>query len=98
MVRMVLMANAGRFTAACLGGIGGGTVTAGTGAAAQSRGGRSRFRPIRPWALCHRRLALSDHAARRGAAAHDRRSRTCDRNLPFGEGTGDAARRRLLAV
>ena len=40
---------------------------------------------------------LSDHAARRGDAAHDRRSRSGDRDLPRGGRAGDAARRRYLA-
>ena len=47
-------------------------------------GGRGAFRRLHPWALCHRRLALPDHAARRGDAAHDRGSRTGDRDLPRG--------------
>ena len=42
--------------------------------------GRRRFRPLHPRPLCHRCLALSDHAARRGHAAHDGGSRTRDRD------------------
>ena len=48
--------------------------------------GGVRFRPLRPRPLRDRRVALSDHAARRGVAAHDRRSRTGDRDLPRREG------------
>ena len=59
--------------------------------------GRCALRRLHAWALCHRRLALSDHAARRGDAAHDRGSRTGDRDLPGRRRAGDAARRRHVA-
>src|SRR4051812_41209189 len=51
------------------------TPVARTGTAAEGRGvGRGRFRPLHAWALFDRRVALPDHAARRGDAADDRRS------------------------
>ena len=48
--------------------------------------GRGAVRPLHPRPLCDRRLALPDHAARRGAAAHDRRGRAGDRDRARREG------------
>ena len=77
---------------------GGGTPVARAGAAAEGRGGgRRRFRPLHARPLRHRRLALPDHAARRGDAADDRRSRTGDWDLPARGRAGDGARRRFVA-
>ena len=61
--------------------------------------GRRDVRPLQPRPLCHRRLALPDHAARRGRAAHDRRRPSARSRFAREEGVQRAAaRRRHLAV
>jgi hypothetical protein len=45
--------------------------------------GKVRFDAFTRGRYIHRRIALSDHAARGGDAAHNRGSRSGDRNLPL---------------
>ena len=60
--------------------------------------GRGAVRPLHARALRHRRLALPDHADRRGRAAHDEGGRARARARARGGRERAAARRRHLAV
>src|ERR1700742_4022505 len=74
-------------------------IAAGTGTQAEGRDHRRRdVRPIRPRALCDRRLALPDDATWRGRAAHDRGSRAHTGTCARGGGERAAAWWRHLAV